>query len=437
MPPPDDTRSLRLLLAAMGVLQACFLVVRVRPYGESAHTLLLVLLGLTALATLAVVLVPARAGDAAVALLARVCATRRRALGVLLALTAVVGVASVFTQQPFSWDERSVLWAAEVFAESGATGLFARYGESAWLGPQHPPLVPLLYGAVAAVFGSYLKLLRLVNLAFGCGTVAVVFLIVERLYDRRLALVTGLLLLASPLFVRVASAATNDMPLTFLFCLAILVALQLARDDRDRTAVALGLLIGTGLLVKYTMVLVFPVLLALAWSDGSLSRVRRHGPVVVAIAAAMLLAWLDHAYALGILTTQQQRLGRLARVSLRNPAWALDAIVSKTPAALGVYTLPWIVLGAWAARRRLAVDGFVLAWIALVSVPLVLTLPDNRYFLPAFPALLLLAARALLDRPRWTAQGLLLAWLLCAITLALYANVDLAQRAFLFHRDRP
>jgi len=437
MPRLDDSLRLRLLLAAMGVLQAGFLVVRVRPYGASAHGLLLVLLALTAVATLAVLLVPVRAGDAASALLARLCATRGRALGVLLGLAGVAGVASVLTQQPFSWDERSVLWAAEVFAEGGPSALFARYGESHWLGPQHPPLVPLLYGAVASVFGSYLKLLRLVNLAFGCGTVAVVFLIFERLYDRRTALLTGLLLLASPLFARVASAATNDMPLTFCFCLAVLLALQLVRDDRGRTAVALGLVVGLGLLVKYTMLLVLPVLLALAWSADALPIARRHGPVVLAIAAALLLVWLDHAFALGILTAQQQHLGRLAGVSWRNPGWALDAVFTKTPAAVGVYLLPWIALGAHAARRRLAEDRLVLAWVALVFAPLLLTLPDNRYFLPAFPALFLLGARALVDRPRWTAHVLVLAWLLCAITLALYAQVDLGQRAFLFHTPEP
>lgn len=429
----DDTLQLRLVLAAMALLQAGFLAVRAQPYGEAAHGLLVVLIALTAGAALLVALVPARAGAAALGLLDWIAATRTRALAALLGLTLVAGVASVFTQQPFSWDERSVLWAADVVAEGGAGGLLARYGENAWLGPQHPPLVPLLYGAVTSVLGSHLKLLRLVNLAFGCGTVAVVFLIFEQLHGRRRALVACLLLLASPLFVRVASAATNDMPLTFFFCLAILAAMWLARSDRSLAAVALGLVVGLGLLVKYTMVLVLPVLLALAWYTGTLARARRHAPVVLAIAASFLLAWLDHAYALGILSTQQERLGRLAGVAWRSPRWAMDALLTKTPSALGVYTVPWIALGALATRRRrTSADRFVLAWIVLVFVPLLVTLPDNRYFLPAFPALAVLGARALLDRPIWLAHVLVLAWLLCAITLAFYARIDLSQRMFLF-----
>lgn len=428
-----DTVRLRLLLVLMAALQAGFLVVRARPYGAALHGLLALLLALTALAAAGAALVPVSVGERAFAFLLRAAATRARALCLLVVATLLVGGASVLTQQVFSWDEQSVLWAADVVAEGGASGLFARYGENAWLGPQHPPLVPLLYGAVTAVFGSHLKLLRLVDLAFGCGTVVVAFLILERLYERRTALVAALLLLASPLFVRVASAATNDMPLTFFFCLAVLLGLHLERTSRDVVAVALGVVLGLGLLVKYTMLLVFPVLLALAWVSSSLPLARRHAPVVLAIALAFLLAWLDHAHALGILGAQQHRLRRLAGISWRRPGWALDALLTKAPSALGVYTVPWIALGALATLRRRAVeDVFVLSWIVIVFVPLLLTLPDNRYFLPAFPALALLGARALLARPRWAAHVLVLAWLLCAITLAFYANIDLGEKVFLF-----
>ena len=428
-----DTVRLRLLLALMGVLEAAFLIVRARPYGADAHPLLLLVVGLTAATTLAIVLVPERTGERLLALLLRATATPARAVVLLLAATLAVGLAGVLTQQANSWDERSVLWAADVFAEGGPAGLFARYGENAWLGPQHPPLVPILYGTVTSLGGSHLKLLRLVNLVFGCGTVVVTYLIFRSFHDRVVALLAALLLLASPLFVRIASAATNDMPLTFLFCLAVLLALRLQRTGSDGTAVALGVVLGLGLLVKYTMVLVLPVLVAIGWSFGSLPRLRRHAPLVLAIAFSFLLAWLDHAWALGILDAQQQRLGRLAGVAWRSPHWVLDALVSKMPAALGVDVVPWIACGALAAlRRRAAEDRFVLLWIVLVSVPLLLTLPDNRYFLPAFPALAVLAARMLAGRPRWTAHVLVLALLLCAITTYFYARIDLGRRAFLF-----
>jgi 4-amino-4-deoxy-L-arabinose transferase-like glycosyltransferase len=318
----------------------------------------------------------------------------------------------------------------------------------------------LLYGAVTAVAGSHLKLLRVVDLAFGCGTVLVAFSIAERLYERRTALAAGLLLLASPLFQRIASAATNDMPLTFLFCLSVLLGLRLLRDDDGRSTVLLGLVIGCGLLVKYTMVLVLPVLLALVWCMaegapvGTVGRprsgtgagafawlrdtaagaiLRRHAPLVLVIAGTILLAWLDHAWSLGILDTQRARLGRLATVTQRSPRWALDSVLFKLPAAVGVAWLPWIALGGVAMWcRRAMQDRFVGCWIALVFVPLALTLPDNRYFLPAFPALAIVAAQALVARPRAAARVLLLALLLCAITVGFYTQIDLGQRAGVF-----
>lgn len=432
----DEAAALGLLLAVMAVLESVFLVVRVYPHGAAAYGTLALLVAVTVVATVLIALLPQRVDDRLRNLLQRCSATRARALAVLLAATAVAGVVSVFTQQVYSWDERSVMWSAEVFAEGGVRGLLARYGENAWLGPQHPPLVPLLYGVVTDVLGAHLKLLRLVDLAFGCGTVALAFLIFERLYSRQVAFLAALMLLASPLFVRIASAATNDMPLTFLFCVAILIAQRLECGERARDAVLLGVVIGIGLLVKYTMVLAFPVLLALAWQSGRLAVARRHGPVVLVISCAFLLAWLDHAYALGILGAQSARLGRLASVTMRAPGWSMDAIFTKTPSALGIYLLPLLALGvreAW--RRRTFEDGFVLWWIVLVFVPLLLTLPDNRYFLPAFPALMVVVASALVARPRWTVKLLLLALVLSAVSVALYASLDLSQPMFLFREE--
>jgi hypothetical protein len=175
------------------------------------------------------------------------------------------------------------------------------------------------------------------------------------------------------------------------------------------------------------------VLLAFAWRLGRLPLARRHAPVVLGIALALLLVWLDHAYAIGILGAQQERLGRLATIARRSPGWALDAVFTKTPSALGLGVLPWVAVGVLAAlHRRTTADSVALLWIGLVFVPLLLTLPDNRYFLPAFPALTGLAAVVLVSRPRWAGHVLLLAWLLCAITFWFYARIDLGERVFLF-----
>ena len=89
----SESTRLRLLLVLMGALQAGFLALRARPYGADAHVLLAVVLALTALATLLAVYLPERFADRATTLLDAASATHARALGALLVLTLLAGVA--------------------------------------------------------------------------------------------------------------------------------------------------------------------------------------------------------------------------------------------------------------------------------------------------------------------------------------------------------
>jgi len=55
---------------------------------------------------------------------------------------------------------------------------------------------------------------------------------------------------------------------------------------------------------------------------------------------------------------------------------------------LGTYNLPLILRGLiFLMRRRERSEWFVFMWISIISVLLILTLPDHRYFMIIFPAL--------------------------------------------------
>jgi hypothetical protein len=110
---------------------------------------------------------------------------------------------------------------------------------------------------------------------------------------------------------------------------------------------------------------------------------------------------------------------------------ALETIVTRLPSALGVYTLPLLLLGAaslWRNRQR--ADWFIFTWIALVWLALFLTLPDHRYFMLTFPALSILLARGLFSLRHTAPQVLLLALFYCAG--ALYLFVDWVRSSHLF-----
>jgi 4-amino-4-deoxy-L-arabinose transferase-like glycosyltransferase len=258
-----------------------------------------------------------------------------------------------------------------------------------------------------------------------------------RLAPRRTAFLGALALLSCPLFVRIGGAAMNDGILTAFFVAAVLLAFRLAEAPSAGRAAALGTVIGFGFLVKYTILLAVPVVAVVLIVLPTARVPLRHVALAALLALLPTAFWLGAAAQIGVLTGQKAWLQRAAGVSLRGSfgeRFLLDALVAKLPSALGTYNLPLIALGAAAVLRQRLWQGMLLfAWVALVFVPLILTLPDNRYFLPSFPALALLAAIALDGGARARFRPLLLALVLCALVVAYYLQADVTIHASLFH----
>jgi 4-amino-4-deoxy-L-arabinose transferase-like glycosyltransferase len=387
--------------------------------------------------------------------LARLAATDGRATAFVAVAAVVVGVFAAWVQRPYSWDEPLVVSSARIVADEGIGAFFARYASIPWLGTNHPPLVVLVFGLAMRLAGPDLLPLRLLAVLVGVGTTVACLAIARRLVDREAALLAPLVLLSSPLFDRMLSAAMNDVFVTFCFTWAVLLTMRLgdlpgsapgaedARPERatstieTRRAVLLGLVLGTGLLVKYTMILVYPVLAAILLVQGTLAARWRACAIALGISGAIFGAWLMVAWNLEVLGPQVEwtaRMGGVATRSARGFRFALDALFTKLPSGLGLYNLPLLALGlarfaTLPPRSRRVLAG----WIVLVSVPLLSTLPDNRYFLPVYPAFAILSAVGIVQVAHpGRARVLALAWLLCGVTLAYYTTVDLRQRAFLF-----
>jgi hypothetical protein len=108
--------------------------------------------------------------------------------------------------------------------------------------------------------------------------------------------------------------------------------------------------------------------------------------------------------------------------------WLLGSLLFRVPSGLGTYNLPLLLLGGWQLlRRRSPADRCVLLWITAVFLPLILTLPGPRYFLPAFPALTIAMACGLERISEAAERAVLLALLYGGG--ALYLFVDWTQAA--------
>ena len=359
--------------------------------------------------------------------------SHRRPIILALALAvAIAGIAYASFQDVLT-DERFLLQASEIVAQQGLGSFFADYRDIKWLGGQHPPLIPMVYGFAMRLLGTNVLALRGIATAVTVGTVVLTYLLAESWFDSRVGLVAALCLLSMPYCLRMGTAVLTDMPVTFLFALGLYLTCRLSRGRRLGLSLAAGICIGLGLVSKYTMLLIYPVLFCFFLADRRLRRVWPQITVTVITSASILAAWLLYAASLDAVASHARTVSRYAG-AVTGGGWryGLEMLSTELPSALGLYNLPLLLLGGlWLLSARMKSDLLVLLWVAPVMAVVALTLPDPRYFMPAFPGLAILMARGLVGLGQSRQRILLLALLHCAGALYLFADWYRASFVFL------
>jgi hypothetical protein len=155
------------------------------------------------------------------------------------------------------------------------------------------------------------------------------------------------------------------------------------------------------------------------------------------VAGAILSFWMFYAYQAGLLQSQSRIVTQL------NPSFyvssdsgikfLINSITTRLTSAIGVYNLPLIIVGVLALlRRRSSSDWMLVLWILSVSLILIFTLPDHRYFMPTFPAMAIAIGTWLKSNPEKIDRVLLLS--LFYLTGALYLFVDWSRTAQLWKK---
>lgn len=356
----------------------------------------------------------------------------------LLLALCVVTLASGFVYANFQrilTDEGHLFNASRIVAEEGAIQFFADYTDIQWLGHQHPPGVPLFYGFTMRIFSVRILVVRIVSLMFTTATVLLTYFLGRELYNRETGLLAALLLLSFPYTLRMGVAALTDMPVTFFFSLVLFLILRLLHTPMYRLSLAAGLAVGAGLLSKYTMALIFPLLLGYFSTDRAFRRLKVHLVIVGLVSTSVFAVWLVYAYQSNVLASQVDTITFYAGVATSpggGTRWMLESVLTRLPSALGLYHIPLLLLGGMhLVRRRGQSDRFVLMWVIVVFVILILTLPDARYFMPAFPALAIAAVRGFQQLPKATERVVVLGLLYCGGALYLFTDWYRAAHLFL------
>lgn len=174
----------------------------------------------------------------------------------------------VLSGDPFDYDRLGRLLAAgQGFGESV---LSPSGGATAF----RPPLYPLFLGGVYEVTDGSMLAARLLQAGLGAVTVALLWLVVRRLFDRRVAYAAAAVAAVYPPLV-VSSAALMSEAIFLPLLLGAVWAVLKARDDPDAAslwAIAAGTLVGLGLLARPNSLALVPafVLLLAGWRKAAL-----------------------------------------------------------------------------------------------------------------------------------------------------------------------
>ena len=384
-------------------------------------------------------------------------------MGVML-----VGIFYAVNLESQFFDEQRSYEASLLLSQQGVSAFFDQYAGLPWLGDQHPPLIILLNGLIFWLFGPNLIFLRLFTLCFALGNIILTYLIGRRFYDSTTGLLAAFFVASSPYLIRLGTRAMLDIQVTFFGLLAIYLISVLVEKDSYKFAVFTGIAIGLGILTKYIMFLVGPVLLSYIVIFGAFKRLFPKLIVAGLVVLLTVLPWFTLAYTKGIMDVQMAQVGGLVRMmanamtidttisdsttdelaanqqaeTVEDPQsieaftvagitvrmnwssrFALEQLLVRVPSSVGVYFIPLLfigLMGLWQNRRR--EDWFVLSWVVLIWISVLITLPAWRYFMLSFPALALIFAQARRSLREGIMQVTLLAVLYCGGALYLYVD---------------
>jgi len=153
-----------------------------------------------------------------------------------------------------------------------------------------PPLYPLVLAAVYAV-GGHWSAGRVLNALLGVAVVALVFLIAQRLWGRRTAVVAGVLAAIFPPLVTFAATLLSESLFIALVLAAVLATLEYRRSRHLGWAVAAGVVCGLAALTRANGILLVVGAGAGVWVlRPRLSRAALVAPAVVVVVAALTVA---------------------------------------------------------------------------------------------------------------------------------------------------
>jgi len=119
----------------------------------------------------------------------------------------------------------------------------------------YPPLFGVLSAFLFFIFGVNLFVTRLVSMIFSILCLICLYYLGKELYNRKVAIFSVVTLAFAPYFFIYSRLAMLDVPLLFFILLSILLFYKAVEKNKRKYFYYLGVVMGIGFLIKYTIVL--------------------------------------------------------------------------------------------------------------------------------------------------------------------------------------
>ena len=323
-------------------------------------------------------------------------------------------------------DEVSNVQAARYLLQNGFKDYFHDYDRvNDWLGPHHPPLLPLIYAGIYSLFGAKIFVGRLFGISCALLACGLGYVWVKRQVGRRYALVTAALCMSYPLVWFNGASSILDPPFWLIFTACLVLFDRYMSSGKALDALWCGLCIGVAVLSRYNGFLLPPIFALLLFVDGKKRRAyKRAGAWLVLISPALLLLpWFAYAAWTGSLWTQIHRIAGFVLVAVIPEGgffYIRNFLVPLLPFMVGLWNLPlWIGATVNILKKDGGAGGLQIAAVGAAYVLFVtMTLPNPRYLLAVAPSLAFPLAHKVLEIENREGRGFtLLLFLLglCAV----------------------
>ncbi len=289
-------------------------------------------------------------------------------------------------------------------------------GISAWT---DMPAVPFLYGLIFRFFGETRLYMQIFNSFLFSGTVVITYLTGRTLWDERLGMTGGLLLLGIPYLYSQVPLMLVDVPTMFFFTLSVYTFIR-ALDRGGAMIGASALAIFAAFYSKYSTWLMLTVLVVImavyVWRGGT-RRVKYlyRGIAVAAVSGVMIGAVC--VYKWDVFMEQMRLLTSYQKPGLRR--WGESFLstfffqIHPAVTAAALYSL-------YTAFRKRDVKYAIVVWLLVLII--VLQIRRSRYIIMALPMLALAASYGLMRiRDRRITKFMALGVAAFSIVIALFA----------------